>query len=432
LHKPYAQSFEVEHIDEGSQFSYAPERSEVRIEIDELGIEVADASNPIFQRIVNESNFHAFDMRSPSLLEEMPLELVPETDSFASEATDISAFNANVSIPDSSLGRWLQGRISTQTVWHSFNAPANRRITVGLEYSRGIYDLHLFRRVGNNLVPVDVSWVGNGFEDVHYLTGANGGVYYIAIDPFVASQTPFYFSLIVYVTAGFDAHELNETPATATVFTNAIDVVANIDNSLDIDSFRLNVTTPGFREIEITGAPRDQYMVIIQDVGHNIIGSFLSDGVSRFIDLPAGTFFIRVLSATGFRDNSNYRLQVTTLPPVVQFISRLEFHYMNAWQPPSGGWTFRSGQLRVTGRASTGSAWNEFGAEVHLEVYNPSWWGNYELRHSRSVVRLDDNGDFRGWVRVHPPVGHNDRAWFYVRNSRGGVLARIPITIVRQ
>ncbi|MCL1878113.1 MAG: hypothetical protein FWF80_04580, partial [Defluviitaleaceae bacterium] len=155
----YAQNFEAEHIDEESQFSYALERSEARIEIDELGIEVADASNPLFQRIVNESSFHAFDMRSPSL--SVPLGIVPETDSFASEATDISAFNENVSIPDSSLGRWLQGRISTQTVWHSFNAPANRRITVGLEYSRGIYDLHLFRRVGNNLVPVAVSWVGN-------------------------------------------------------------------------------------------------------------------------------------------------------------------------------------------------------------------------------------------------------------------------------
>ena len=249
--------------------------------------------------------------------------LVSDDAEMRSFSEEISPLNTNpnlaIFIPDSLFGLALQDLANHQERWYNFIVPANRNVSVVLSYQSGIYDLYLFRLNGSMLQLVDLSVNGGGFERINYLS-QSGGVYFLAVAPFIPTPTPHLFSFAIGV---------NDFRNTATARTNSIDLQANLNNIFSEDWYRLDVTSGGFRDIAVRNAPVGHYAVVIYDNAFNVIGSFFADNTIREMNFAPGTYFIRVFSFTGQRVNNNYRLIVTNANQqivvhngIVHFITR--------------------------------------------------------------------------------------------------------------
>lgn len=282
--------------------------------------------------------FTPFSTRNSLLAESINVGL-EETNAISSHVAEmytaeIAPFNTNpnlaTTIPESLSGITLQDTANHLERWYNFQVPANRKITIGLNYHSGIYDLHLFRLNGNALNLVDVSMRGGGFELINHIS-VDGGTYFLAVAPFIASPTPTTFSFVIYSIANRDVHELNETAATATIRNNSINITGNIDNRFDQDWFRLNITSAGYRQIGVFGAPVGDYAVFIFNANGNQLGGFLADGVMRVMNMPVGTYFILIESFTGNRNNNNYNLVVTSINDPSFFVVNGRPFVINTW-----------------------------------------------------------------------------------------------------
>lgn len=229
---------------------------------------------------------------------------------------DMAPHNTNpnlaIHIPDSLFGLELHDLANHQERWYSFDVPANRKISIALQHQGGDYDLFLFRLDGFTLTLVEFAATGDPLERISYVS-VNGGLYFLMVTPFIAAPVPHFFTFIIDVLSGFDAHEPNDFWHQATQRNNSISVFANLDNRFDEDWFKLSVTNTNRppRQIAVFNAPVGHYAVFVYDSNLNIIGSFMADGQSRTFNFSAGDYYIQVRSLTGHRVATNYRLIVT-------------------------------------------------------------------------------------------------------------------------
>jgi len=275
---------------------------------------IAPFRSPLFPTEITLNNVDALVEVAPNNLMES---------AFTPHNVGIEPFNTNpnlaIHIPSDWFGYELHDLANNQERWYNFNVPANRIVTIPLSYDSGIYDLYLFRLNGASLQLVAYSVIGNGFELIRYLS-LTGGTYFLAVAPFVPAQVPHMFTFIIDATSNFDAHELNDSPQTATVFTNLIDIQANLDHAFDEDWFRLDMPTRGERDIVVMNAPAGHYAVFVYDDNLNVIGSFMADGNTRRLSSFGSIYYIRVLSLTGHRVDANYRLIVSNANEHIRFV----------------------------------------------------------------------------------------------------------------
>ena len=232
---------------------------------------------------------------------------------------DIVPFNTNPNLAiniTNFIGMDLSDLANHQERWYHFNVAANRKITVQLSYQSGIYDLALFRLVGSTLHLVQYSIEGRGLERINHIS-QSGGVYFLAVLPFVPAPVPHFFNFAVEVTSHFDSWELNGFHHQAVPFTNTINLQANLDNRFDQDWFRLNVTAARTKDITVSNAPAgNHYAVFLYDRNLNRVGSFFANvSATRRVDFSAGHYFIRIQSLTGHVVPNNYTLTVVPFVP---------------------------------------------------------------------------------------------------------------------
>lgn len=274
--------------------------------------------------------FNALTVRNSALYTPITLDATAYEISIAPMEGGLAYFNAEIAplntnpniaitLNDSHFGVYLNDLANHQQRWYNFVMPANRIINVRLWYSAGIYDLVLFRLNGSVLEPVAQSIDGGGYERIRHLT-RNGGVYFLAVAPFIPAPTPQFFTFRIDISSNFDQFEMNDYVSqinASTTFANAINIQANLDNPYDIDWFRLNVTTAGNFDITLSNTPTgNHYAIFIYDSNMNVLGSFFASGSAvRRINLPVGHYFIEILSLTGHVVSTNYRLQVARFVP---------------------------------------------------------------------------------------------------------------------
>lgn len=229
--------------------------------------------------------------------------------------SDIIPFNTNpnlaIYLNSGLLNTRLVDLANHEDRWYRFSVPANRKVSIVLDYNEGIYDLLLFRlnpaTFALNLVEYSIE--GRGRERINYLS-SNDGIYFLLVSPWIPAPVPQLFSFRVDIISHFDAFELNGTRATATRFTDEMSIQANLDNPYDEDWFRLAISTAGRRNITVSNAPAGHYGVFIFNSSGQIIGSFWADGGTRSLSVTAGHYYIQIISVTGHVVPANYILTV--------------------------------------------------------------------------------------------------------------------------
>jgi hypothetical protein len=219
--------------------------------------------------------------------------------------------NSAIYIPDTLFGLTLQDLANDEQRWYLFDVPANEKVTSFLNYQSGIYALGLYELNGVNLELVASSLFGGGSERLHYIS-QSGGIFFLAVLPIIPTSTPHLFNFVIEQTASFDSYEVNSFYDQAPVFTNSINIYANLDSIYDEDWFQLNITQAGTREIALFNAPTGQhYAVFLYDSNLNSVGSFYADHIPRSVSMSQGTYYVRILTLSGQRTDNNYWLNVT-------------------------------------------------------------------------------------------------------------------------
>lgn len=353
---------------------------------DESSRDISPPEIPNFDTSANELNQFVISANEPNLFD-VSADKLNRIDDFAAIDATSSSFPFNT---------WLQGMATNQVQWLSFDVVADRKLTIALHYLSGIYDLYLFN---SNSVLIASSIRGNGFELINYIS-ASGGTYTLAIAPFIPAPTPILFDFIVYNIHNFDQYELNETAGSGSLFTNSMNIHANIDNPWDEDWFRLNVANSGWKRIDVHNASHEQYAVfVLRTVGthtHTHAG-FLADGDARFVHLPAGNYDVVVLSFTGhFNANQNYNLVITPLS-VVHSVSSVTYS-----GPDAGYVTMFQGTHMRVGRNVTISGNAHGTGSLTVTIVNLGWRNfNLSMTYATRIVTTN-NGRFSATISNHP------------------------------
>ncbi|MCL1987378.1 MAG: hypothetical protein FWG64_05340 [Firmicutes bacterium] len=225
---------------------------------------------------------------------------------------EVVPFNTNPNLAidiTNFIGFDLSDLANHEERWYMFNVPANNKVSIQLSYQSGVYDLILFRLVGSSLQQVDYSIDGRGVERINYIS-QSGGIYFLAVAPFIPTNTPHLFNFAVELSSNFDAFELNDLHTQATSFSDNFSVQANLDNRFDQDWFILDVNTASTKDLIVSNAPAgNHYGVFLYDSNFNLIGSFFANG-SRRVDFNLGRYFIQIRSMSGHVISANYRLTV--------------------------------------------------------------------------------------------------------------------------
>jgi hypothetical protein len=285
----------------------------------------------------------------------------------------ITPFNTNpniaIHIPDSLFGLNLQDLANNQERWYSFIVSKRSVISIAMSYQSGQYGMVLFSLDGGFLNAVDVAANGSRFERINYLT--DGGIYFLAVVPFVPASVPHFFSFAI-----------DAVPDQTSTHSNSIDIHARLNSGFDENWHRINVTTAGKREIAVFNAPTGHYGVAIYDGNLNLLGSFIASNAPRSMNFTTGTYFVRVFSYTGQWANSDYWLvstnakgklydhngQIYVMEPgdVGLLDERTDIFYRIS--PLSNGIAINGVQAPISGTFRNGK--HEF--SVHTETVKPS------------------------------------------------------------
>ena len=365
--------------------------------------------------------------------------------------TDSSTRNTNpniaIQIPDSYFGLELLDLANHEQRWYYFNVAANRKVTSALFYQSGVYALGLYKLNGANLELVASSLFGGGSERLHYIS-QSGGIYFLAALPINPTPNPHLFSFYIEMTNNFDSYELNNFFNESHVLTNSINIHANLDSRFDEDWFQLNVTTAGNREIALFNAPSGQYYaVFMYDSNLNSFASFYADNNVRTAWFAQGTYYIRILTLSGQRVDSNYWLNVTNVNQKmlvfngnVYFIEPGQNYYAignNLFiYSVSNNMVFINGNYVVTSGSFGNAGWS-----VESNVITPSVLGNNAFQITAyGQTRICMAYDVRvGFLRqpapaLSPPFWYWDGPDYYtgVYGNQSTRVSRITVYVCLQ
>lgn len=215
-------------------------------------------------------------------------------------------------IPQGLLNQNLSDTIGSQQNWYYFDTSEKSKISITLQMPQNSeYDLVLYKFNDGYLELVSLSQYYGTYEHLSYV--AEAGTYFLGIMPYVpADNQEFLFR--IDTTTKYDENEPDDNIWFAKEYTNTINQSQTIDNILDEDFFKLNVTTNENTYIGLSDITTEKYGVNIYDTNLNVIGNFIGDNKYRVANLPKGSYYIQVSSFDGkFNPNKNYKLNVGTI-----------------------------------------------------------------------------------------------------------------------
>lgn len=232
---------------------------------------------------------------------------------FSKKGTKANNTNPNnaLFIPENYYELALSDTADSNDRWYAFTTNGSSKITTVLSQAgEGDYDLYLYELNGSSLNLVDYSVNQGGYEKIDYL---GNGTYFLRINPYIASSTPYNYQFTVNATNQYDSNELNETYLEAEAFEEHVSVSGTIDNMYDEDWYLLKPKSSGDYFINNTDMMAKEYAVFIYDKDLKLVDGFLPNNANTntVYKLTGNSeYYIRISSYYGNYQSKPYNLFV--------------------------------------------------------------------------------------------------------------------------
>ncbi|RKH70095.1 carboxypeptidase-like regulatory domain-containing protein [Corallococcus aberystwythensis] len=291
--------------------------------------------------------------------------------------------------------------------WYYVYVPANGKVTAFLQTVGNTsvdYDLYLykFNPLDGTLTLQAQSFYGPAHYEQASTTATAGDYYFIMVNAYQGADPVNPYTLAVLSSNTPDSDEPDDNPWQAKSLSTAVSVTRTLDNAFDEDWRVLTVTQQNTYAFSLNTAATGTYQVQIFSNPNGAPAATVSKNTQANYQLPAGTWYVRVLSLDTVTPGTSYTLRIGSAGSAITLSSvttdggnggYLNYGYGDAWR------VYRT--ATVSGRVV-----DQFGngvpnAPVTVVVYTPS---TYQSQSQVSGVS-QANGYFSVYVNLPAAAG---------------------------
>ncbi|RKH69508.1 carboxypeptidase regulatory-like domain-containing protein [Corallococcus interemptor] len=291
--------------------------------------------------------------------------------------------------------------------WYYVYVPANGKVTAFLQTVGNTsidYDLYLykFNPVDGTLTPQAQSFYAPAHYEQVSTTAAAGDYYFVMVHAYQGADPVNPYTLAVMYSNTPDSDEPDDNPWQARSLSTAVSVTRTLDNAFDEDWRVLTVAQQNTFAFSLNTAATGTYQVQIFSNPHGTPAATVSKNTQSNYQLPAGTWYVRVLSLDTVTPGTPYTLRIGAAASAITLTSvdtnggyggYLDYGAGNAWR------VYRTATVngRVVDKFGNGVP----NAPVTVVVYTPS---TYQSQSQASGVSGAD-GFFSVYVNLPAAAG---------------------------
>ncbi|MGE6761639.1 hypothetical protein ACQKGO_26745 [Corallococcus interemptor] len=291
--------------------------------------------------------------------------------------------------------------------WYYVYVPANGKVTAFLQTVGNTsidYDLYLykFNPVDSTLTPQAQSFYGPAHYEQVSTTATAGDYYFVMVHAYQGADPVNPYTLAVMYSNTPDSDEPDDNPWQAKSLSTAVSVSRTLDNAFDEDWRVLTVAQQNTFAFSLNTAATGTYQLQIFSNPHGTPAATVSKNTQSNYQLPAGTWYVRVLSLDTVTPGTPYTLRIGAAANTITLTSvdtdggnggYLNYGYGNAWR------VYR--MATVNGRVVDKFGNGVPNAPVNVVVYTPN---TYQSQSQGSGVS-QANGNFSVYVSLPAAAG---------------------------